>query len=232
MDKAVLLAQLRALLASTPDFSAYTPTSSAHHVWLAQLHALVERWNKYEAISLKSAGNLMHIALARDGQVATVLGVLHRAIADLELDRPQLSGQAFAPGDVYDFFKALNAAVASATKSLFIVDPYLDDQVFDAYLSNLPVGVSVRLLAKKHGGALKPALEKFAAQHGVAIEVRLSAEFHDRVLFIDNLSCWVMGQSLKNAAASQPTYLVPLPEEIAQLKLQHYEDVWRSARAL
>jgi hypothetical protein len=232
MDKAVLLAQLRALLASVPDFSAYTPTSTEHHTWLANLHALIERWNKYEAISLRSATGFMHLSLMRDAQIANVLGVLHRAIADLEIDRPRLSGQAFGPGEVYDFFRALSAAVASATKSIFIVDPFLDDQVFDAYLSSVPTGVSIRLLAKRHGGALKPAVQKFIAQHSVPIEVRLSADFHDRVLFIDELSCWVVGQSLKDAAKSQPTYLAPLSTDVAQLKLQHYEDVWKNARAL
>lgn len=232
MDKAVLLAQLRTLLATTPDFAAYSPTSSLHHSWLAQLHALIERWNTYEAISLKSSSNLMHMALMRDGQIAAVLGVLHRAIADIEFDRPRLSGQAFGPGDVYDFFKALNAAVASATKSIFIVDPYLDDQVFDAYLSGVPAGVSIRLLANKHGGALKPALQKFIAQHSVPVEIRTSSDFHDRVMFIDGLSCWVIGQSLKDAAKSKPTYMAPLSTDVAQLKLRHYEGVWASAKAL
>jgi hypothetical protein len=232
MDKAVLLAQLRTLLATAPDFAAYSPTSSVHQAWLAQLHALIERWNKYEAISLKSASNLMHMALMRDGQIATVLGVLHRAIADLELDRPKLSGQAFGPGEVYDFFKALNAAVASATNSVFIIDPYLDDQVFDAYLSGVPAGIGIQLLADRYGTALKPALQKFVAQHGVSVETRTSSDFHDRVLFIDGLSGWVIGQSLKDAAKSKPTYMVPLSTDVAQLKLQHYERVWTGAKAL
>lgn len=232
MDKAVLLAQLKTLLATAPDFASYTPTSAVHHAWLAQSHSLIERLSKYEAMSLRSASNLMHMALMRDGQVASVMGALHRAIADLELDRPRLSGQAFGPGDVYDFFKALNAALASANKSVFIVDPFLDDQVFDAYLSGIPAGVSIRLLAHKHGGTLKPALQKFVAQHGAEIEIRISHEFHDRVLFIDGLSCWVIGQSLKDAAKSMPTYIAPLSTDVALLKLQHYEGVWSAARAL
>lgn len=232
MDKAVLLAQLKTLLVTVPDFATYSPTSALHQSWLAQLHALISRWNDFEAISLKNATNLMHLTLMRDGQVAAVLGVLHRAIADLELDRPRLSSQAFGPGEVYDFFKALNAAVASATKSVFIVDPFLDEQVFDAYLSSVPASVGVRLLAHKHGGTLKPALQKYVAQHGVAIEVRISHEFHDRVLFIDELSCWVIGQSLKDAAKSMPTYIVPLSIDVAQLKLQHNERVWSGAKAI
>lgn len=232
MDQAVLLAQLRTLLDTAPDFEAYSPTSVEHQAWLAKAHALIHRWNQYEAISIKSAANLMHLSLARDGQVATVLGTIHRAIADIELERPQLSDQAFGPGAVYDFFKALTAAVSSATTDLFIVDPYLDEQIFDAYLGGVPNGVRVRLLANKYGALLKPAVQKFTAQHKIPVEVRLSGEFHDRVLFIDGLSGWVMGQSLKDAAKAKPTYLVPLPPDVAKLKLSHYEAIWSKASAL
>ncbi|HSL05817.1 MAG TPA: hypothetical protein VK901_20055 [Nitrospiraceae bacterium] len=232
MDKAVLLAQLRTLLETAPDFSKYTPTSPEHHAWLAKGHALITRWNEYEAISFKSGSNLMHLSLVRDGQTANVLGIVHRAIADLELDRPQLSNQAFGPGDVYDFFKALAAAVGSATSSLFVVDPYLDDGIFDAYLAGVPKGVTVRLLASKHGNLLKPAVEKFVSQHNVRVEIRTSPNFHDRVLFIDGLSCWVVGQSLKDAAKAKPTYLVPLPTDVAKMKLSHYETIWSNAHVL
>lgn len=232
MDKAVLLAQLRALLDAAPTFDTYSPTSAEHHVWLAKAHALVARWNEYEAMFVKSAANLMHLSLAREGQIATVLGAVHRAIADIELERPKLSNQAFGPGDVYDFIKALSAAVGSTTKELFIVDPYLDEQIFDGYLTSAPAGIKVRLLANKYGPALKPAVQKFTAQHKLPVEIRLSAEFHDRVLFIDGLSCWVMGQSLKDAAKAKPTYLVPLPTDVAKLKLSHYEAIWGKASAL
>jgi hypothetical protein len=232
MDKAVLLAQLRSLLDSAPDFGVYSPTSAEHHTWLGKGHALISRWDEFEAISFKSAANLMHLALARDGQVAAVLGIVHRAIADLELDRPRLAGQAFGPGDVYDFFKALSAAVGSATSAILVIDPYVDDQIFDTYLSGIQGGVNVRILTAKYGNLLKPAVQKFTAQHKIVVEVRISADFHDRVLFIDGLSCWVMGQSLKDAAKAKPTYVLPLPTDVASMKLTHYETIWAQASVL
>lgn len=78
----------------------------------------------------------------------------------------------------------------------------------------------------------KPAVEKFNTQLGAKAEVRISTEFHDRVLFLDGLSCLVMGQSIKDAAKTKPRYLAPLPSDIAKLKLVHYEGIWRSANAL
>jgi len=232
MDKAVLLAQLRSLLEAAPDFSAYSPTSGEHHAWLAKAHALVSRWNRLEAISFASAADFLYMPLMRDGQVAKIIGLIHRGIADLELETPKLADQAFAPGAVYDFFKALSAAFGSATTSVFIIDPYLDEQIFDTYLASIPAGLSVRLLAHKYGNLLKPAVQKFTAQHGTNVSVRISQEFHDRIVFVDDLSCWVMGQSIKDAAKAKPTYLLPLPPDIARLKLNHYEAIWNNATVL
>lgn len=235
MDNAVLLAQLQSLLETAPDFSGYSPSSREHNVWLAKGHALVSRWKSIEAISFASASDFLNSQILRDGNVARIFGLIHRAIADLELDAPLLAGQAFAPGEVYDFFKALSAAVGSATKSIFIIDAYLDDQIFDSYISGLPTGVSIRLLTgTKHGvpAKLKPAVVSYNQQHGQTAEVKISDEIHDRVLFIDNLSCWVMGQSIKDAAKAKPTYLLPLPTDIATLKLSHYELIWNNASAI
>ena len=235
MDRAVLLAQLQSLLETAPDFVSYSPSSKEHNVWLAKGYALVSRWKSIEAISFASASDILHLSTFRDGSVAKIFGLIHRAIADLELDTPLLAGQAFAPREPYNFFKALSAAVGSATKSIFIIDAYLDEQIFDSYISGLPTGVSVRLLTgTKYGvpAKLKPAVAMYNQQHGAAANVKISDEIHDRVLFIDNLSCWVMGQSIKDAAKAKPTYLLPLPTDIATLKLSHYELIWNNALAL
>jgi hypothetical protein len=232
MDKAVLLAQLRSLLESTPDFSQYFQASGEHQAWLAKAHALVSRWKQLEAISIASAADFLHMSLIRDGQVAKIIGFIHRAIADLELETPKLADQVFPPGAVYDFFKALSAALGSATTSLFIIDPYLDKEIFDSYLTSIPAGLLVRLLTHKYGNQLKPAVQKFVAQHGTNISVRISSELHDRIVFVDDLSCWVMGQSIKDAAKAKPTYLSPLAPDIAKLKLTYYEAIWNNATVL
>ena len=235
MDKAVLLAQLQSLLETAPDFSAYSASSREHSVWLAKGHALIKRRHttlNMEAIEFASASDNLHYSTLRDGYVAKIFNLIHRAIADLELDAPLLAGQVFATGEVYDFFKALLAAVGSATKSIFIIDAYLDEEIFESYISNLPVGVSVQLLTSKYGARLKPALAMYKQQYDTPASVKISNEIHDRVLFVDNLSCWVMGQSIKDAAKAKPTYLSPLPTDIAKLKLSHYEVIWNNASAL
>ncbi|MFZ2541886.1 MAG: hypothetical protein WAW75_08965 [Gallionella sp.] len=228
----MILAELRALAGSVPDFAVYSPTSRQHLEWLGKASSLISAWDKYEAIGFKSASEFLSSEFTREGNVGRLMSILYRAIADLELSIPSLPAQAFGPGAVYDFAKSFRDLLQSASTSLLVVDPFLDEQVFDAYLSVVNASVTVRLLAREHTAALKPAVSAFVAQFKRAVEVRKSNRLHDRVVFVDDRSCWVLGQSIKDAAANKPTYLAPLPQDVAMLKKQDYEDIWSAAAAI
>ena len=167
-----------------------------------------------------------------------MLNQVHMAIGDLKQQLaaasnvPPGADKIFGPGAVYDFFKALNEVVSSARASLLIVDPYMDDQIFDAYLSNAKAGVAVRLLVGKYAANVKAAAAKFAAQHGIAVEVRSSKAIHDRLVFVDGDACWVLGQSIKDAAVAKPTYLAPLSPDVGAPKLAQYEQIWQQGNAI
>ena len=162
MDKAALLAELRALAAAPPDFATYAPSSRAHLEWLGKCHALVARCDKFEAMSLASASNLLPLQTMRDSQVAAILNVVHRTVADHELQVGTLPPQAFGPGAVYDFMKSLRDLLASTVESLFIVDPYLDDQIFDSYLAPVSSAVGARLLTRDSTKSLRASLNASA----------------------------------------------------------------------
>jgi hypothetical protein len=232
MDKVAILAELKALANDVPDFASYEPTSRAHLAWIGRTHALIARWDRLEAIGFSSAADFLPFQITRANNVAKMLGILHRAIADLELQVPALPNQAFGPGAVYDFLKSLRDLLGSATTSVFVVDPYLDEGIFDAYLSVVPAQVAVRLLTREYAAALKPAVQKFIAQKKMTVEVRISKAIHDRVVFIDGRSCWVLGASIKDAAKAKPTYLAPLAADAVSLKLADYEQIWSSATSL
>jgi hypothetical protein len=69
-------------------------------------------------------------------------------------------------------------------------------------------------------------------QTKVKLEARASGAIHDRVLFLDGRSCWVLGQSIKDAAKSKPTYLAPLDAQTAELKKSEYGKIWSSAKPI
>lgn len=232
MEPQILLAQLRALLERAPDLENYSPTSREHMVWLAQAHALVSRWDKMEEISFKIACDSLPMTLTRQTKIGKILGTLHRAIADLELLVPSDIEVSFGAGNVYNFFKALNKVIASAEKSLLIVDPYLDETVFDHYLNSRQQEVHVRLLVNNKAENLLPASQKYTAQFGDVLEIRKSKTLHDRVIFVDGYVCWLIGQSVKDAAKAKPTYLVQLPPDVVSAKLENYEEIWTNANPL
>jgi hypothetical protein len=162
MDKVVLLAELRAMANDVPDFNSYTPSSRDHLEWLGKVHALITQWDPSEAVSVRMSADSLHIDLFRGGSIAKILGVLHRAIAHLELQVPAQPTQAFGPGAVYDFHKTLRELLVSALKSILVVDPYLDAEIFDVYLAEVSSAVTVRLLARQNASTLKPALDKLS----------------------------------------------------------------------
>ena len=226
MEPEVLLAQLRAHIERAPDFEKYSPISRDHTVWLGQAHALLVRWDMTQAIMFQVAADSLPSELVRASNVAKIFGTLHRAIADLELKVPQKGKVTFSAGEVYDFFRELNHVIKSAESSIFIVDPYLDTTVFDHYLNSRNENVIVRLLSNKNADSLKTASEKYNQQHGNVLEVRKSTKIHDRVIFLDDYVCWIVGQSLKQAAKAKPTYLAPLAPDVVSAKLDDYEKIW------
>ena len=232
MEPRILISRIKAHLANAPSFADYSPLNREQLVWLAQAHALAAKWEPLEALSLKNSSDFLSTPILRDSNLAQIFGVLHRAVANLELNLPEQSTQFFGPGAVYDFFKALNELIASASVSLMIVDPYLDAEIFDCYLSSVPAGVRIRLLIKNGAVSLKPAIEKFSYQRGHVIEARRSRAFHDRSVFVDGSDCWVIGQSIKDAARSMPTYLAPLSQDIALEKFEFYETMWKEAEPI
>jgi hypothetical protein len=232
MEPEIQLANLRALLERMPNFDEYSPASQEHLLWLGHGHALIQRWDSYEAIGFRLACDFMPMGVNRSTNISNVIGTIHRAIADLELKVPDKGKVAFAAGEVYDFFKELNNLINSADSSIFIIDPYLDHTVFDQYVVSKKSNVTVRLLISKNAENVKAAAEKYRSQHGEILEVRKNRKIHDRVIFIDDFSCWVVGQSIKDAAKAKPTYLSPLSPDVVSIKLQEYNEIWNNSNQI
>ena len=146
----ILLQKLKTLLAEDPGMGGRGQYGHDHYRWLGHASALIDSWNKAESLSFRVAVNCIAGAHDRSGHTATIFSTIHRAIFEIEGKIQALPQQAFGPGAVYDFFKALNELVASAKTTLLIIDPYIDSTIFDGYLSSMLSGVSARLLVNVH----------------------------------------------------------------------------------
>jgi len=226
MNKLALLAELRALADTAPSFDGWNPSSPVHQGWLGKVHALLTKWNMEEASTFRSACDGLGVELLRASGLVKVFGILHRAIADLEQQVPSMGAGTAGPGAIFDFTKVLKELLASATESVLIVDPTLDEQVFAGYLSSVQPQVAIRLLVREKTEALKSALDAFVTSKSMTAEIRAGEGVHDRVICIDGRSCWVAGQPIKVTVRTKQSYLAPLAVEVGELKMKYYEGVW------
>lgn len=226
MTPQVLLERLRSLLQSIPPLEGRGDYTQEQFAWLGKANAVMHEWNEIQSIPFKAAVTGLIRNNDRLGSYGVVVSSIHDVIARLEYALPQSGGQAFGPGAAYDFFRALNDVVASATVQILIVDPYLDAEIFDSYLHAINLGVSVRLLANRYVANVRVAADKYKAQTGANVDLRQSNDIHDRVLFVDGDQCWVLGASIKDAALKKPTYLAPLASDVSAEKRQMYDGIW------
>lgn len=232
MTPQLLLDAFRRLLREQPPLDGRGAYGTEQHQWLGRASALVAEWHPLQASSFRVEARAMAGNLNRQMNYGAVLTTIHEAISSIENSLPSQPGQVFGPGAVYDFFRALNELVESATRSIFIIDTYMDNGIFDSYLSNLRQGVEARLLVSRYVESVKVAAEMFRKQRTTSVEVRRSSELHDRVIFVDGSQCWVLGASIKDAAAHKPTYLAPLSGDVVVEKLRIYEGLWSTAIAI
>jgi|SRR6185312_3067955 len=147
--------------------------------------------------------------------------LLKSVVADLQLDVQDGVKGSYQAGEEYDFYRDLKAIITEATAEVFIVDPYIDDTLFDIYVNRVEPGINVRILTRNPSSAVQTIATKYASGHA-AFELRVTNDIHDRVLFVDD-RCWVVGQSIKDAADKKPTYIV---EVTAAPMRDIYEKLW------
>ncbi len=111
-----------------------------------------------------------------------------------------------------------------ATRGLFVVDNYLDAQLFDVYVDGVKASVTVRVLTNQVSDPLRIVAGMFAKRGN--FELRSSRDIQDGVVFADE-RCWVIGQSIKDAAKKRPTYMVEHSGAAAMTGI--YDPIWVSA---
>ena len=149
---------------------------------------------------------------------------LRSTLAELEIDLPDVGVKGvYEPGEEYEFYRDVKACLKLAQKEIFVIDPYLNSEIFDVYASAIPRTVRFRLLSANVPSDLNTLAQKYAA--GGNFEFRSSSGIHDRVFFAD-ARVWLTGQSLKDAAKKKPTYIVEHDEPLMR---PVYEGLWKAA---
>ena len=135
----------------------------------------------------------------------------------------------YKPGDEYLFYRDLSSLLLATTGDILIVDAYIDEQVFNLYVSKVSNSATVRILSNKIGPNTETVARMYAKNR--PLEMRSSADVHDRTVFIDQRG-WVIGQSIKDAARKKPTYLIELNEPLLATAKDVHERIWTAATVI
>jgi hypothetical protein len=163
-----------------------------------------------------------------NARCVTMETLLKSIIQELELSIPQAEIKgAYPPGDDYEFYRDLKRIVEGAATSLFIIDNYLDAQLFDLYMERVQPNAEIRILTDQLRGTVQVVAQKFAKRG--QFELRTSKDAHDRHVFVDHRG-WVIGQSIKDAAVKKPTYIIELGSPSALRTV--YEQIWSAATSV
>lgn len=137
---------------------------------------------------------------------------------------PPLQG-VFYDGQIWDAFVLAEKLIASAKKSIFLIDNWATETTLDM-LSKKRKGVSVTVVTSQHFDRkthqshhkiLPTDIAKFNAQYP-KLDVRFSENFHDRFLILDDSEIYLIGASLKDLGRKCFAFTKLDASEIAGLK--------------
>jgi len=102
----------------------------------------------------------------------------------------------FFNGEIFDAYTFVTDLIRKATKSIYIIDNYLDDTAL-TMLSKNEKKIRVKLYTKNISKQFELDIKKYSEQYGT-IEVIEFTESHDRFLIIDEEEIYHFGASLKD----------------------------------
>src|SRR3989344_7294016 len=99
----------------------------------------------------------------------------------------------FFDGQIFDSYKFVSDIIRTATKSIILIDNYIDDSVLTLF-SKRNNDVKVTVFTKEISKQLLLDLDKYNSQYPI-IEVKEFKQSHDRFLIIDNKEVYNFGAS-------------------------------------
>ncbi len=116
---------------------------------------------------------------------------------DLQINTHLIPTQGiFFEGQVFDAYELASKIIRSATKSIHLIDNYIDESTL-TQLSKKNKNVFVTLLTKNSSKQLELDIKKANEQYG-NFELKTFNKSHDRFLIIDEKTVYHLGASLKD----------------------------------
>ena len=125
----------------------------------------------------------------------------------------------------YEALRDIQKLLKSAKADVGIIDPYVDDSLFELYLDYINPNARIRIITENMYQKFKEVAKRFKIQKPF-FEVRTVPNVHDRYLIIDN-RVWIVGSSL-NTAGLKPLYLIELND--SKRIINFFERLWTKGK--
>jgi hypothetical protein len=114
----------------------------------------------------------------------------------LEQGKPEIKQDIFFKGQIFDAYTFVIDLIKKADSELIIIDNYIDLNILKM-LSEKSKNVRVTIITQSNTSIKKLDIEKFNEQYE-KLEMKMSNDFHDRFLIIDQNELYHIGASLKD----------------------------------
>lgn len=233
-----LLQEVEKLLRDRPSAADLRSGSDAVLEWRGRAVAVIENMPgilTYSGFKLDLEHACDRSQLTPDaGKYHSVIATIYQARAQLLFECRGAATTIVEQGKHLDYFKGIRDIILLAKSEIFFVDPYLEAEFVSQYLTSVPAGTAIRLMASKNKqtkgwASLVPALQSFKKQYGNSIELRQSENIHDRFIIINKKDCYSSGGSFKDGPKNAASVIVQLLDP-AQNVIACYENEWSSAQ--
>ena len=119
-----------------------------------------------------------------------------KLMIDLGKSDEEVQEKFFPKGFYYDATKALGDIIKSAKSKIFLIDNYIDDNILDFFTLKESC-VELHIITQNMKNAMKHYAKQFSLQYGF-LEIRISKDYHDRFIIIDETTFYHFGASLKD----------------------------------
>lgn len=169
----------------------------------------------YVALDAEEKGHFLQIvlkAMLRHRDAAAARARLDEALHDigwmiddsgvLRTEDALISEAFFPPNTEYDAYVAIRDILATATREIVVVDPYMGSSLLLRLRALEAPSLAVRFLTVeknlKPDFSVEPATFRRQVSH-IGIEVRTTGDFHDRFIAIDASAFYHIAASMKDA---------------------------------
>ncbi|MFA6189035.1 MAG: hypothetical protein WC680_07125 [Sulfuricurvum sp.] len=133
----------------------------------------------------------------------------------------------FEKGLVHSAYQKIRDIVQTTTSKIYIVDPYIDQTIFEFFKIFMENKIDIQLLTLKLKGDYSHEKKLFLDQYpNLTINEKTTEDVHDRFIIVDNKEVYHIGASIKDAG--KKVFMINKIEDlkISQSIISSFKSKW------